>query len=152
MIADKRRLIQDLAILGNCFGRKMAEEDLATYAAILERHLDDRQWAWAFDWFTGPWQDQSEAPRFMPTPQELMEAGLRAPEPGVPYIRGTELPLAEALKSPELVGQAVERLEIATGRPPVDADAGSTEQGRPTTRLDRLRRLLGLPGPSEGSP
>lgn len=70
--------------LGVSFRAKLSEPDLEVYAEMIERRLDDREWRYAYDWFTGDWTDPGEAPRFMPTPQELIAIGRFAPRPPKP--------------------------------------------------------------------
>ncbi len=137
MIVDKELMVRELAILGQAFGRKMVEEDLGIYAALIARHLDDRQWGYAFEWFTGPWKDSSERPTFMPTPQQLIDAGLQAPPPGRGLIVwGAERVTLEeyferldrgwAPPSPGDPDPASSGRELATTRPQPEAGPGNT--------------------------
>lgn len=84
MISDKAGLLRDLLKLGVSFRAKLSEPDLEVYAEMIERRLDDREWRYAYEWFTGDWTDPGEAPRFMPTPQELIAIGRCAPQPPAP--------------------------------------------------------------------
>ena len=79
---DKGRLLKDLLRLGVCFRTRLTENDLSVYADMIDRQLDDREWAYAFDYFTGAWKD--EPPKFMPTPQEMIEAGRLCQKPPPP--------------------------------------------------------------------
>lgn len=72
---DKGQLLKDLLKLGVCFRTRLTENDLGVYAEMIDRNLSDRQWSYAFDYFTGNWTDPGEAPKFMPTPQELIAIG-----------------------------------------------------------------------------
>lgn len=77
---DKGQLLKDLLKLGVCFRTRLSENDLSVYAEMIDRNLSDRQWSYAFDYYTGNWTDPGEAPKFMPTPQELIAIGRSAPE------------------------------------------------------------------------
>ena len=79
---DKGRLLKDMLRLGVCFRTRLTENDLGVYAEMIDRQLSDREWAYAFAYFTGAWKD--EPPKFMPTPQELIEAGRLCPKPPRP--------------------------------------------------------------------
>lgn len=57
----------------------MSEPDLQVYGEMIGDRLTDREWQYAYRYFTGEWKD--EAPKFMPTPQELIEAGRLCPKP-----------------------------------------------------------------------
>jgi hypothetical protein len=71
-------LLTDLLKLGVSFRARLSEPDLEVYAEMIEARLDDREWAY------GEWTDPGEAPRFMPTPQELISIGRGAPRPPTP--------------------------------------------------------------------
>ena len=77
-------MLTDLLKLGVSFRARLSEPDLEVYAEMIEARLDDREWAYAYDWFTGEWTDPGEAPKFMPTPQELISIGRGAPRPPEP--------------------------------------------------------------------
>ena len=77
-------MLTDLLKLGVSFRARLSEPDLEVYAEMIEARLDDREWRHAYDWFTGEWADPGEAPKFMPTPQELILIGRGAPRPPEP--------------------------------------------------------------------
>jgi hypothetical protein len=81
-VRDKARLLRDLLKLGVCFKTRLSEEDLSVYGEMVASELDDEQWAYAFRHYTAAWKD--EAPKFMPTPPELIEAGRLCPKPPKP--------------------------------------------------------------------
>lgn len=83
MIADRPKLLRDLLVLGVAYGRKLDEADLAVYATLVDRELDDAEWNHAFRRFTSASSDEA---RFMPTPMRLIDAGCegRKPEPVAP--------------------------------------------------------------------
>lgn len=78
MIADRAQLVTDLTVLGVAYGRKLDEADLAVYAALIARELDDAEWAHAFRRHTSA---DVEDPRWMPTPMQLIAIGLEARRP-----------------------------------------------------------------------
>lgn len=75
MVSDMKRLVVDLLKLGVCFRTKLTENDLGVYVEMVDKNLTDRQWSYALDYFTGNWTDPGEAPKFMPSPQELISIG-----------------------------------------------------------------------------
>lgn len=101
-IKDKPKLLRDLLALGVCFRHRLSEPDLQVYAEIVNKNLDDGAWQHAMNHFTGQWAKTDEAPRFMPTPQELVAVGRRAPSP-----------------PPPLTEEQVEYREQYFGTPPV---------------------------------
>lgn len=118
-IKDKARLLKDLLALGVCFRHRLSEPDLQVYAELIHRNLDDREWQHAMAYFSGSWARTDEAPRFMPTPQELVAVGRRSAPAEAPltdeqrefrevYFRGIPLHL--------LADDAVSRDEVRIGR------------------------------------
>ena len=105
---DKAGLLKDLLKLGVCFRTRLTEQDIGVYAEMIDRQLSDRQWSYAFDYFTGNWTDPGEAPKFMPTPQELIAIGRSvgsATEIGV-------LPTPEQVEFRRLYWKQANRLQI----------------------------------------
>ena len=92
MISDKAGLLTDLLKLGVSFRAKLTEPDLEVYAEIIDQRLDDDEWDWAYGWFTGGWMDwgETEAPKFMPTAQELIATGRGMPREKPPRPEPTE--------------------------------------------------------------
>ena len=92
MISDKAGLLTDLLKLGVSFRAKLTEPDLEVYAEIIDQRLDDEEWDWAYGWFTGGWIEwgETEAPKFMPTAQELIAKGRGMPREKPPQPPPTE--------------------------------------------------------------
>lgn len=112
-------MLKDLLVLGVCFRHRLSEPDLQVYAEMVHKNLDDREWQHVMGYFTGSWARTDEAPRFMPTPQELVAVGRRAAPAQAPltneqrefrevYFRGVPLHL--------LADDAVPRGEVRIGR------------------------------------
>jgi len=157
VISDKGGLLRDLLKLGVSFRAKLSEPDLEVYAEMIERRLTDREWRYAYDWFTGDWADPGEAPRFMPTPQELIAIGRQAPRRPAPltpdqqeYRRRYFAAAAQtrALLADGVVGPLLKDLTTAT-RPPIETDAEWDHRRR--TLLEQADELL-HPGKAPDAP
>lgn len=133
-------MLTDLLKLGVSFRARLSEPDLEVYAEMIEARLDDREWRHAYDWFTGEWTDPGEAPRFMPTPQELISIGRGAPRPPEPPTE-EQIEFRRRYFAAALERRALRALEAGHGEPqkrlPAVIATGLTDE-----EWEHRRRLL----------